>query len=65
MSDGTSSVHSGCGWWRPCPVVPCGWPVLLPVPTRDIIPCVGGSHPRRPLHRLHAWILRFLLQDLD
>lgn len=58
-------LSTGRWRWGSCSFLPHWWAVLLPVSPWDI-----GSHRRRPnscraVHRLHAWLLRILLQDLD
>lgn len=55
----------GRRWWWSGPCLPCGWTLLLPLPAREPGTHPGGPHPRHALHRLHARLLRLLLQDLD
>uniref|UniRef100_A0A8B9XH69 SEC61 translocon subunit alpha 1 n=1 Tax=Bos mutus grunniens TaxID=30521 RepID=A0A8B9XH69_BOSMU len=45
--------------------LPCGGPLLLPVPARVVRLCLGRPRPRRGVHRVHAGLLRLLLQDVD
>lgn len=39
--------------------------MLLLLSTRELQRDARRSHPRRPLHRIHARLMRLLLQDLD
>ena len=45
--------------------LPRGGPLLLPVPARVVRLCLGRPRPRRGVHRVHAGLLRLLLQDVD
>jgi len=63
--DQTVSVYAGCwGRWTG-PVLPSGRSLLLPVTPRDTNARGRGPDPRRSLHRLHARLLRLLLEDVD